>query len=102
MQWMSRVLFTAEQRAELWEGWKSGQCIASIARPLGRLKKSGVYRVLAASGSIVPVPRRRACLALRPYEREEISRGLAVGHSIRQIASIPGREPSGGRRVSAR
>ena len=29
MEWISRVLFTPQQKAELWEHWKSGQCIAS-------------------------------------------------------------------------
>ena len=94
MDWVSRVLFTPQQKAELWECWKSGQCVASIARTLGRRNKSGVYRILAASGGLVPAPRRRARLALRPDEREEISRGLAMGHSIRQIASCLGRAPS--------
>jgi hypothetical protein len=94
MEWISRVLFTPQQKAELWERWKSGQCIASIARTLGRRNKSGVYRILAASGGIVPAPRRRGRLVLRPDEREEISRGLAMGHSIRRIASSLGRTPS--------
>ena len=79
MEWTSRVSFTPPQKADLWERWRSGQSVASIARALGRRNKSGVYRILAASGGIIPPPRRRARLALRPDEREEISRGLAVG-----------------------
>jgi len=63
------------------EGWKSGQCVADIARALARRNKSGgVYRVLAVNGGIAPSPRRRAPVALRLEEREEISRGIvAVG-----------------------
>ena len=64
MEWISRVLFTPQQKAERWERWKSGQCIASIARTLGRRNKSGVYRILAARGGLVPAPRRRARLAV--------------------------------------
>ena len=94
MEQVSRVWFTPRQKAELWERWKSGQCIAEIARTLGRRNKSGVYRVLALNGGVVPMARRRAMVALRLDEREEISRGLAVGRSLRQIAHGLGRAPS--------
>jgi len=94
MQQVSRVWFTPQQKAELWERWKSGQCIAAIARTLGRRNKSGVYRVLALNGGVAPTPRRRAAGALRLEEREEISRGLAAGQSLRQIACGLGRAPS--------
>ena len=82
----ARTWFTPKQRAELWERWKSGQCVADIARALERRNKSGVYRVLALKGGIAPLPRRRAQRALRLAEREEISRGTASGRSMRQIA----------------
>jgi len=93
MERVSRVWFTPQQKAELWERWKGGQCIAAIARTLGRRNKSGVYRVLALNGGIMPTPRRRARLALKLDEREEISRGLAAGQSLRQIAYGLGRAP---------
>jgi hypothetical protein len=38
----ARVRFTPQQKAELWERWRSGQCIADIARALERRNKSGV------------------------------------------------------------
>lgn len=94
MEQVSRIWFTARQKAELWERWKSGQCVAAIARTLGRRNKSGVYRVLALNGGIAPTPRRRAAGGLRLEEREEISRGLAAGQSLRQIACGLGRAPS--------
>src|ERR1700693_3225396 len=94
MEQVSRIWFTPRQRAELWERWRSGQCVADIARALGRRNKSGVYRLLALDGGIVPHVRRRAPLALRLAEREEISRGLAAGQTIRQIACGLGRAPS--------
>ena len=90
----ARVRFTPKQRVELWERWKSGQCVADIARGLERRNKSGVYRVLALNGGIAPGPRRRAEHALKLEEREEISRGIAAGHSIRHIAKSLGRAPS--------
>ena len=94
MEGYARTWFTPKQKAELWERWKSGQCVADIARSLERRNKSGVYRILALNGGIAPEPRRRAAGALRLEEREEISRGLAEGHSIRSIASGMSRSPS--------
>ena len=90
----ARIRFTPKQRAELWARWKDGQCVADIARALDRRNKSGVYQILAAEGGIAPRARRRAALALRLEEREEISRGIAAGCSIRAIAERLGRAPS--------
>ena len=86
MEGTARIWFTPKQKAELWERWKGGQCVADIARALERRNKSGVYRILALNGGIAPAPRRRAPVALRLEEREEISRGIAAGRSIRRIA----------------
>jgi hypothetical protein len=36
MEGHARTWFTPKQRAELWERWKSGQCVADIARALER------------------------------------------------------------------
>jgi len=94
MEGNARTWFTLKQKTELWERWKSGQCVADIARALARRNKSGVYRVLAVNGGIAPSPRRRAPVALRLEEREEISRGIVVGRSIRRIAQSLGRSPS--------
>ena len=90
----SRIWFTAAQKFELWERWKNGQSAAAISRALERKNKTGVERIVVLHGGIVPVPRRRALGALRLEEREEISRGIAVGRSIRQIAQGLGRAPS--------
>jgi IS30 family transposase len=94
MEGIARTRFTPKQKAELWERWKNGQCIADIARALDRRNKSGVYRVLALNGGIASTVRRRARLALGLEEREEISRGIAAGRSIRRIATTLGRAPS--------
>jgi IS30 family transposase len=90
----SRIWFTAAQKAELWERWKSGSSAAAISRALDRRNKTGVLRIVTLHGGIAPAPRRRALAALRLEEREEISRGIAVGQSIRQIALCLGRAPS--------
>jgi len=94
MEWTARIRFAGLQKAELWDRWKSGQSVADIARALGRRNKSGVYRILARDGGIAPPARRRAAGALKLEEREEISRGLAAGQSIRWMARALGRSPS--------
>ena len=90
----SRIWFTAAQKAELWERWKNGQSAAAISRALERKNKTGVERIVVLHGGIVPARRWRALAALRFDEREEISRGIAVGRSIRQIAQGLRRAPS--------
>jgi hypothetical protein len=57
MQGHARTWFTPKQKAELWERWKSSQCVADIARALERRNKRGVYRVLADNGGIAPASR---------------------------------------------
>jgi IS30 family transposase len=90
----SRIRFTAQQKADLWERWRNGQSAAAISRALERRNKTGVERIVVLHGGIVPALRRRAVAALRLEEREEISRGIAVGRSLRQIAQGLGRAPS--------
>jgi len=50
--------------------------------------------LLKRTGGVRPVPRRRWELRLSLDEREEISRGLAAGRSLRAIAAGLGRAPS--------
>jgi len=90
----SRIWFTAQQKAEIWERWKNGQSISAISRALERRTKGGVQRIVVVRGGIAPAPRRRATTALKFEEREEISRGIAARRSIRQIAREIGRSPS--------
>ena len=90
----ARISFTAAQKAELWERWKNGQSAAAISRALERKNKTGVERIVVLHGGIAPASRGRALAALRLEEREEISRGIALGRSIRQIAQGLGRAPS--------
>ena len=90
----SRIWFTPEQKAELWERWKQGHSISAISRALERRNKTGVQRIVALHGGIAPPPRQRAASALKLEEREEISRGIAAGRSIRGIAGALGRSAS--------
>ena len=90
---IGRPGLSREQKTELWERWKSGQCSSDIARALERTK-GAIHRILAFKGGIVPVARRRGPVALVLDEREEISRGIAAGRSIRRIAASLGRSPS--------
>lgn len=90
----SRIWFTSAQKAELWARWKQGQSISSISRALERRNKTGVQRIVALHGGIAPPALRRSALALRLEKREEISRGIAAGRSMRAIARSLGRSPS--------
>jgi DNA-binding NarL/FixJ family response regulator len=82
-----------EKKADLWARWKSGQCASDIAGALERTK-GALHHVLAFHGGIAPIARRRCPVALVLDEREEISRGIAAGRSIRGIAAGLGRAPS--------
>jgi IS30 family transposase len=80
-----RQIFTAAQCAELWHRYKAGESILGIVRALGG-SASAVHRVLQYTGGIAPVERRRSSRVLSLVEREEISRGIAAGCTIRAIA----------------
>ena len=71
----------------------SGEGLWTIARAFGK-SSSSIFTTSARRGGIRPPPRRRSRLALTMAEREEISRGLVHGHSLRQIACGLGRAPS--------
>lgn len=77
----------------MWKRWKEGWTLHQIAQLFNRFHSS-VHRILAETGGIRPPQRRRSRLALTLAEREEISRALVIGHSIRAIAARIGRAPS--------
>ena len=72
---------------------RAGQSHSDIGRALGKHPAS-IHGVITANGGIVPMPRRRSRWALAWEEREEISRGIAAGKSIRIIAAAVERAPS--------
>jgi len=69
----------------MWNRWKAGQSLNAIGRALGK-DKQVIYFLLARHGGIVPRGRRRSPRALTLAEREDISRGIASGCSMRAIA----------------
>ena len=80
-----RVALSAAQRTELWSRWKAGESLHTIGRAFDRPHTS-IHCLLAHHGGIVPAVRRRAVRALTVVEREDISRGIASGSSLRDIA----------------
>lgn len=88
-----RIYYTESQKALMWERWQKGDSLQQIAQMFDR-NHSSVQRILAESGGIRPAQRRRSRLALTLAEREEISRAVVAGQSIRSIAKTLGRAPS--------
>ena len=80
-----RFGFSAAQKSDVWRRWKAGQTLHEIGRAFGK-EHSSIRCLVSRYGGIAPEVRRRALLALTLREREEISRGLASGSSIRAIA----------------
>ena len=69
----------------MWCRWKAGQSLHEIGRAFGKSHVS-IHFLLSQHGGIVPAARRRSLLTLTLTEREDISRGIASGSSIREIA----------------
>ena len=78
---------TPEAIDEVWVRMRAGHAAKPTARELG-LSTGTVRAYLVRCGGIRPEPRRRAAGRLRLAEREEISRGLAAGRSLRAIAVV--------------
>ena len=93
MKYRTRTYYTDSQKALMWERWKAGWTLHQIAHLFDRSHGS-VRGILAQTGGIRPPERHRSRLALTLAEREEISRALVIGHSIRAIATRIGRAPS--------
>jgi IS30 family transposase len=85
--------FSEEDRATIWEMREAGVPVKRIAKHLGR-QNSSLRKFIADHGGRRPTARERSALRLSLIEREEISRGLAAGWSIRAIAEELGRSPS--------
>ena len=81
-----RDRLSTEQRIDMWRRWKAGESLHEIGRAFG--KGHGSIRfLLTQRGGIVPAARRRSLRTLTLAEREDISRGIASGSSIREIAN---------------
>jgi IS30 family transposase len=77
----------------MWDRWQKGDSMNEIARLFDRYHSS-VQRILSENGGVRPLPRKRSRLSLTLSEREEISRGIVAGCSLRSIAEQLGRSPS--------
>jgi len=93
MSYPTRRFVTESERQQIFDRWFKGESQYSIARSLGRGHTS-IQGVLSRTGGIRPLPRKRSRRTLSLAEREEISRGLVAGHSLRSIAAELGRSPS--------
>jgi len=93
MKYRSRTYYTEQQKALMWERWQKGDSLQKIAQLFDR-NHSVVQGILVRTGGIRPAPRYRSTLALTLAEREEISRGVVAGQSIRSIATHLCRAPS--------
>ena len=86
MKQRPRIHYTESHKALMWERWQKGESLQQIAQLFDR-NHSSIQPILAATGGIRPAPRRRSRWALTLAEREEISRAVVAGHSMRAIAA---------------
>jgi IS30 family transposase len=93
MKQRPRIYYTETDKALMWDRWQKGESLQSIAQLFGR-NHSSVAGVLSRTGGIRPPQRTRSKRLLTSAEREDISRGIVAGHSVRSIADLLGRSPS--------
>ncbi len=88
-----RYRLSEAEKAEIWDGLERGESMRSISRRLGRANAS-IYEFVAGCAGRRPRAPSQSELRLGLSEREEISRGLAAGESLRMISQRLGRAPS--------
>ena len=93
MKYRERIYYTETDKALMWDKWRQGETLGSIARHFDR-HHSAIGGILARTGGIRPPQRTRSSGALTKLEREEISRGIVAEESIRSIALNLGRSAS--------
>jgi IS30 family transposase len=93
MKQRPRIYYSASQKALIWDRWQKGETLHQIAQSFDRFHSS-IRNIVAETGGIRPAERRRSRWALSLTEREEISRGVVAGSSIRSIAASLDRAPS--------
>jgi IS30 family transposase len=93
MKYPTRIYYTETDKAEMWDRWQKGESLNSIARQFGT-SHSSIQGIFAPTGGIRPAERSRSRRVLTLPEREEISRGVAAGQSLRWVAASLGRAPS--------
>ena len=93
MKYRTRIFYTEADKALMWDRWQKGDSLHAIARLFDRSHGS-IAGILSRTGGIRPPKRTRSKRALSLAEREEISRGVVTGRSLRSIAASLGRVPS--------
>lgn len=93
MKQRPRIYYSDSQKALMWERWKQGWTLHEIGKLFDRAHTS-IRGILAETGGFRPAQRVRASSALTLAEREEISRAMVAGESIRSTAARLGRAPS--------
>ena len=93
MKYRTRRYYNDGQKALMWERWKEGWTLHQIGQLFDRPHTS-IHNILSKTGGIRPPERRRRATELTLAEREEISRALMVGQSMRSVAVRLGRSPS--------
>jgi len=93
MGYPTRIYYTEADKALMWDRWQKGESLNEIGRYFGRSHTS-IRNILSQTGGIRPPARRRSLRSLSLSEREEISRGIVAGRSIRSIATELGRAAS--------
>ncbi len=83
---ITRKIFTEAERQQCWQLWRQGLGYSDIARVIAS-KPGTVFGLIRINGGFAPPKKKRSKYHLSLAEREEISRGIAQGLSIRQIAS---------------
>lgn len=92
---------TAERKSRIWELWRKGTPMSSIAHDIAK-PPATVFSYLLYHGGISPRRRTHRAECLTAEERESISRGLAIGASYRAIGRELGRSASTISRAIAR
>ena len=92
MKYRPRIYYTETDKALMWDRWQKGDSLHSIARLFDR-SHGAIAGILSRTGGIRPPQRQRSRRALTLAEREEISRGVVAGQSLRSIAASLGRAP---------
>jgi IS30 family transposase len=92
MGYRTRIQYTETDKALMWERWRQGESLNKIALLFDR-HHSAIGGILSRTGGIQPPRRRRSRRALTLAEREEISRGVIAGLSVRTIAHSLERAP---------
>jgi IS30 family transposase len=85
--------FTDEEKVQIWDWHQDGVPVKRIARRLGR-NNASLRKLVGETGGVRPRVRVISERHLSLVEREEISRGLAAGLSLRLISERLGRAPS--------